>query len=135
MASQAVAIPSMRYRKVQGFGLGPAVDGGDYTFGQGQNNFWVNNPTTVAQAILTALLLHLGEWFLNKQVGMPWETQVLGFGTQSLYDAAIKNCVLGVQGVQSIVTYSSNLDAETRKLTVSMIVNTIYGQVSIGVTL
>lgn len=132
MASQAVALPSMRYRKLVGFGQGVPVQGGDYSFGNNQNDFFVNSPTTVAQAVLTALLLHEGEWFLNTTVGMPWETQVEGFGTASLYDAAIKNCILGVQGVQSIVQYSSSLDPTTRKLTVNAIVNTIYGQATIG---
>jgi len=91
----------MRYR---------ALDAnGDYSFGLGPQEYLANSPQTVAQAVLTALLLHQGEWFLDITAGMPWETQVLGFGTGSLYDAAIKNAILGVEGVASIVSYSSAL--------------------------
>lgn len=101
---------------------------GDYSFGLGPQEYLVNTPATVAQAILTALLLHEGEWFLDLTVGMPWETQVEGFNTASLYDAAIKNTILGVEGVQSIVEYSSFLNTVTRNLVVNAIIQSIYGQ-------
>lgn len=136
----------MRYRKLTlattglgGYDIGPygvvtygggdgPTAGFDYSFGHGASDFFVNSPQTVAQAVLTALLLHKGEWFLDVTVGMPWETQVEGYGTQSLYDAAIKNLILGVQGVQSIVSYSSSLNFKSRMLTVNVTINTIYGQ-------
>jgi hypothetical protein len=102
------------------------TDGGDYSFGRGSQEFLVNSPATVAQAILTALLLHQGEWFLDLTAGVPYDTQILGFGTTSLYDAAIKNAILGVQGVLSILSYSSSLDAQ-RNLKVDVRVDTIYG--------
>ena len=114
----------MRYRAL--------TASGDYSFGLGPSEFLVDSPATVAQAVLTALLLHQGEWFLDVTVGMPWETQVIGYGTQSLYDSAIKNEMLGVQGVQSIVSYSSSLDRSTRHLVVNAILDTIYGQTSVS---
>lgn len=114
----------MRYRAL--------TSTGDYSFGLGVQEFLVDTPATVAQAILTTLLLHQGEWFLDVTVGMPWETQVEGFNTASLYDAAIKNAILGTQGVQSIVNYSSSLNPTTRNLTVNCTVNTIYGPATIS---
>lgn len=117
----------MRYRKL-------SSPGGDYVFGQGNAEFLVDNPACVAQAVLTALLLHQGEWFLDTSVGMPWETQVLGYGTRSLYDTAIKAAILGVQGVQSIVSYSSSLNVRTRLLTVNAVINTIFGTVELSQT-
>ena len=116
----------MRYRKLD--------SNGDYTFGQNALDFYVNSPQTVAQAILTALLLHQGEWFLDVTIGMPWESQVLGYNTKSLYDSAIKAEILGVQGVQSIVSYSSSLNAKTRHLTVNAVVSTIFGSSTISST-
>lgn len=113
----------MRYRKI--------TAAGDYTFGQGNAEFLVDNPACVAQAVLTALLLHRGEWFLDTSAGMPWETQVLGYGTQSLYDAAIKSAILGVQGVQAILSYSSSLDVAKRVLTVNAVISTIFGNVAL----
>lgn len=109
----------MRYRKLD--------SNFDYTFGGNAEDFLVNSPETVAQAVLTALLLHQGEWFLDVTVGMPWETQVLGYNTQSLYDRAIKTAILGVQGVQSIVSYSSSLNPVNRMLTVNATIQTIFG--------
>lgn len=110
----------MRYR---------ALDAnGDYSFGRGQNNFLVNSPAAVAQAVQTALLLFQGEWFLDSSVGMPWLTQVVGTGTQGLYDQAIKNVVLQVQGVNAIISYSSSLNTAKRHLSVTMTISTIFGQ-------
>jgi hypothetical protein len=109
----------MRYRKLD--------SNYDYVLGQGPNEFLVNSPQCVAQAVLTALLLHQGEWFLDLTAGVPWETQVLGFNTQSLYDRVIKTAILNVQGVQSIVTYSSSLNPATRLLTINASILTIYG--------
>jgi len=113
----------MRYRTL--------TASGDYTFGHGPSEFLVNSPATVAQAVLTALLLHQGEWFLDTTVGMPWETQVLGYGTQSLYDAAIKAAILSVEGVQAITSYSSSLNRTTRALTVNATISTIYGSANV----
>ena len=109
----------MRYRTLDA--------NGDYVFGHGPGEFLVNSSAAVAQAVLTDLLLHRGEWFLDTTIGMPWETQVLGYGTQSLYDSAIKTEVLGVQGVLAILSYSSSLNRVTRQLTVSMTISTVYG--------
>jgi hypothetical protein len=110
----------MRYRAL-------TQPGQDYSFGQGPQEFLVNTPQTVAQAIQTALLLYQGSWFLDVTAGMPWLQKVIGYGTQSLYDSALKTCILGVEGVASIVSYSSFLNIATRQLTVNVTVNTIYG--------
>jgi len=122
----------MRYRKLQGFGQGVPSDGGDYSFGLNADDFFVDSPTTVAQAVLTALMLHRGEWFLDTTVGMPWETEVLGYNTQSLYDAAIKQTILRVEGVLAIEQYSSSLDTVTRFLTVIVVLDTIYGTIGLA---
>lgn len=117
----------MRYRAL--------TASGDYSFGLGPSEFLINTPATVAQAILTGLLLIQGEWFLNLLAGMPWFTQVLGFNTQSLYDPAIKNQILSTQGVASIASYSSSFNSAKRNLSVQATVNTIYGQVTISTVL
>lgn len=100
----------------------------DYTFGQGQANFLINNPEAVGQAVLTRLLLLQGQWFLDVTEGLPLFTQIIGKGTYPLYDQAIKNRVLGTEGVVEILTYSSELNPETRKLEVAMTISTIYSQ-------
>lgn len=106
----------MRYRK-----LSPD---GDYLFGQ-VGSFLVDTPEAVAQAIQTRLLLWTGEWFLDSQEGTPYETAILGYGTQGSRDSAIKQRILGTPGVSQILNYSSNV--QDRKLSVACTVETIYG--------
>lgn len=108
----------MRYRI-----LSPA---GDYVFGSGMGEFLQDSPEAVAQAVATRLLLSQGEWFLDLTEGTPWATQVLGTGTQGLYDAAIQARILGTPHVRSIVSYSSQLDAN-RRLTITCRIDTDFG--------
>lgn len=105
----------------------------DYSFGASQADFLINSPRAVAQAVATRLLLNQGEWFLNSQEGTPWFTDVLGTGTAARYDQAIRRRILGTQGVKSITAYSSVRVG--RRLTVTTMVDTIYGVVNIATTL
>jgi hypothetical protein len=107
----------MRYRKLDA--------NGDYSFGQGSADFIVNSPATVAQAILTTLKLFLGEWFLDVTVGVPWYTEIIGFSAKTR-DMVIKAAILDVQGVSSIVSYASQVDAVKRTFSVQCTVDTIY---------
>lgn len=113
----------MRYRT-----LSPT---GDYVFGEGSTEFLINSPEAVAQAVKTRLGLATGEWFLDLNEGTPYATQILGEGTLMLYDQAIQDRILGTQGVLSLDQYASVLDQETRALTVSCLISTIYGQIQI----
>lgn len=104
---------------------------GDYTFGQGSANFLVDSPAAVAQLVMTRLKLWTGEWFLDITEGTPWLTEILSANIKNtipLYDHAIRARVLETQGVVSIEDYSSTLDEVARSLTVTMTINTQYGQ-------
>lgn len=119
----------MRYR---------ALDkNGDYSFGQGKNNFLINSPAAVAQLVKTRLLLDEGEWFLDLTEGTAWETEVLGAHTENTYDLAIRSRILETQGVIEIVqgSYSSIRNPTTRELVVSCTINTIYGLTPLSVAL
>lgn len=107
---------------------------GDYVFGQGSLQFLINSPEAVGQAVLTRLLLMQGEWFLDTSEGTPYSTQILGTGTQSLYDQAIQQRILGTPGVLRIDSYASVLD-DQRNLTVSCTITTQYGQTTIETVL
>lgn len=117
----------MRYRKQDA--------NGDYVFGGSANDFLVNSPDAVAQAVLTRLRLLQGEWFLDTTVGVPWSAQVLGKNTQGTADASIRSCILGTTGVTEITAYSSSLDSSTRKLSVTVTIDTLYGATTIQTTL
>lgn len=102
---------------------------GDYTFGQGSANFLVDSPAAVAQAVSTRLKLIQGEWFLDVNAGVPYNTQVLGFGTIPYYDFAIKDAIMNTPGVSSMVSYSSYI--QDRAVNITATIDTIYGQTSI----
>lgn len=109
----------MRYRKLD--------SDGDYSFGQGPQEFLADSPDAVAQAIRTRLLLETGEWFLNDQEGTPYKEQILGANKQTTYDVAIKERILGTPGVITITNYASYVIPASRGITVNATVSTIYG--------
>lgn len=102
----------------------------DMQFGQGSLNFFVNSPDAVAQAARTRLKLEVGEWFLDVTAGTPYRTQVVGYGTQHSRDIAIRNRILGTQGLTEIVAYSSSVDVN-RKFKVTAEADTLYGVANI----
>lgn len=108
---------------------------GDMTFGRGSGNFLVNSAACVAQNVQTALELKRGEWFLDTTQGTPYSTEVLGYGTQALYDLALQKEILGVPGVSAITAYSSEFNRTTRKLTVNATLSTTFDSVDISATL
>lgn len=112
----------MRYRQLDA--------NGDYTIGL---PFLVNSPACVAQAIDTRLKLWQGEWFLDSTAGTPWRQSILGRSSNP--DAFIKQAILGTQGVNSIITYNSELNTRTRVLTVSGTVASQFGLVSFSTSL
>lgn len=114
----------MRYRKLS--------DTGDYVFGQGPLEFWNNVPDAVGQAVRTRLLLATGQWFLDTTDGTPYATEILGTNTQSTYDQAIQDRILGTLGVLSLDAYKSYRDQQ-RNLTVEATITTIYGTVAVVV--
>lgn len=113
----------MRYRKLD------ADD--DYSFGGGQTNFLRDTPEAVGQAVLTRLRLWVGEWFANTADGTGWSTQVLGRGTDLLYEQMIRDRILDTQGVTQIVSLTSQYDADARKISIQATIDTIYGQAAI----
>lgn len=110
----------MRYRKQD--------ENGDYTFGNGLNNFHIDNVDAVAQAIDTRLKLWVGEWFADVSDGTGWSQAILGKHSQNLYELTLRQRVLYTQGVISIQEFQSALDPNTRSLVVTMVVETVYGQ-------
>jgi hypothetical protein len=110
----------MRYRQLDAQG--------DYTVAL---PFLVNSPQCVAQAIATRLKLWQGEWYLDRTAGTPWRQSILGRSANP--DAFIKQVILGTQGVIALVSYNSSLSGRT--LTVSGVVNSLFGLVPFAVPL
>lgn len=116
----------MRYRKLDA--------NGDYSFGQGYANFYINVPAAVGQAVLTRLLLWQGEWFLSVTDGTPYSTEILGTGTANTYDAAIQQVILETPGVSSIVSYSSTFNHQNRSVSIVCTIDTVYSQDNVSTT-
>lgn len=116
----------MRYRKLDA--------AGDYTLGSGQD-WLIDSPEAVAQAVRTRLGLNLGEWFVDTSDGMPWSTEVLGKHTALTRDAVIKDRILGTPGVTEITDYSSTFDGNTRRFSVTATISTAYGTATVDTTL
>lgn len=115
----------MRYRK-----LSPT---GDYVFGNSQLDFYKDTPEAVGQSVETRLTLWLGEFFLNIDDGTPYLQGILGKYSQATADLTIQDRVLATEGVINIENYVSTLNADTRMMTVSFDLNTIYGPTQVQI--
>lgn len=100
---------------------------GDYVFGGGLRDFYIDVPECCVLAAKYRLELDYAAWWLAPFDGTPWHTKVIGRRTESTRDAVLKNRILGTPGVTSVVNYSSALDRERRAFSVvSAELNTIY---------
>ena len=116
----------MRYRKLD--------ENNDYSFGNGQNDFYRDVPEAVAQSVKTRLLLWLGEWFLNIEEGTPFMQSILGKYSKAVADTAIQDRVLATTGVTDISDYESILDPDQRAMSVPTLkIDTIYGPSAVEV--
>ncbi|CDG96950.1 conserved hypothetical protein [Xenorhabdus bovienii str. puntauvense] len=111
----------MRYRRED--------NNGDYSFGQGDNTFLINSPEAVAQAVKTRLNLWRGDWFLDTAAGTPYREAVLEKNYSSAM--AIREHVLGTEGVTEIILLDAKRDPDTRKITLTATINTRYGKTTV----
>lgn len=102
---------------------------GDWTFGTGVP-LLQDTPLCVAQAVMTRLNLHTGEWFIDLDEGTPYDTAILGFDTEDTRDLAIRTRILDTPGVELISNYISFLRKD-RSFSVIATVDTLYGSVDI----
>lgn len=115
----------MRYRK-----LGPNLD---YTFGNGQLDFYRDEPAAVGQAVQTRLLLWQGEWFLNIDEGTPYMIGVLGKKSIAMADATLQDRINGTEGFVDFEEFESEIDSETRRYSFQATINTIYGPTAVDI--
>lgn len=115
----------MRYRKL--------TEDNDYSFGNGEKDFYKDNPEAVAQSVKTRLLLWLGEWFLDIEEGTPYMQGVFGKYTQEEADAIIQDRILTTEYVTSIDNYESEINQDTRKMLVKFELNTAFGPTTVEI--
>lgn len=115
----------MRYRKL--------TASGDYTFGNGQLDFYRDVPEAVGQAVKTRLLLWLGEWFLNISEGTPYLQGILGKYSIETANTTIRTRALKTQGMVNIESFASQLDPDNRAYSAEFTINTIYGPTAVQI--
>ncbi|MED5757792.1 hypothetical protein VZ191_05345 [Enterobacter roggenkampii] len=113
----------MRYRRED--------SDGDYTFGQGDGNFLINTPECVAQAVKTRFELWKGQWFLDTTEGTPYIQSVLGKQRPEVYSLAIRDRISSTPGVLSILSFDTVNNGQSRRVTFTASINTIYGQTTV----
>lgn len=107
---------------------------GDFTFGNGVDNYLINTPEAVAQVVTTSLKLWLGEWFFDTSLGVPYLQGIIGKYSQQTADMNLKAYIIGIQGVADILEFVSTLDPDTRMYSVVKCeINTIYGPSSVQI--
>lgn len=116
----------MRYRRL--------TPEGDYQLGHGEADYYADDALGVAQAVKTRLALLSGEWFLDLTEGTPYATHVWGKQVRETYDPILRRRILQTQGVRELVSYESAWDAETRRLTVTAEIATVYGAATVTTT-
>lgn len=99
----------------------------DWTFGQGFSNY-VTESDAIAQNVQTRLWSFTNDWFLDLEHGLPWFEQMGRGVNMADWEIKIKRYVLETEGVNKIINYQANFDADTRKLTISIDYQDIYGQ-------
>ena len=75
----------------------------------------ISGAEKVAQSVGIRLRCWLGEWFLDLDHGVPYLTNVLGRQRPEMVEAVLRQQVLGVDGVTSIIAFDLAIDPATRK--------------------
>lgn len=87
------------------------------------------------QQVAITLATYRGEWFANINYGVPYlkndnnNEQLMGANRKALLDIAIKNGILTRENIVRLISYESELNNQTRLLTVSFRAETNTGEV------
>lgn len=103
---------------------------GDMCFGHGSADFYEDCADGVAQNVRTRLSLWRGQWFIDTEEGTPWIQQVLGH--RAVAEAVLRSRILETPGVVDITSFETVFNPETRKLTVSVTIETNYGAATVS---
>jgi len=96
----------------------------------------VSGTVQIEQNILQTLGVYLGEWFLDNTIGLDYYgTVFVKNPNQASINAMFISAILGVAGVISILSFSSQINTASRSMNVSFRVQTTTGVVSYAGTL
>lgn len=106
---------------------------GDMVLGHGSSDFYQNSPDGVAQCVKTRLALWRGQWFIDIDEGTPWIQQILGH--RSAVEAVLRERINQTPGVKAITSMETIFDPEERRMTVTVEIDTHFGQTTISETI
>lgn len=113
----------MKYRKMD--------ENGDYVFGLNEQGFF-KDKEAVAQAILTKIKLLKGEWWEDVTEGTPLFESVLGRNltddSKTAIDLILKDRILSVENVETILTFDSYIDNKSRTYNMQCEVQTNFNE-------
>lgn len=91
----------------------------------------VYDTQAIGQHARQRLMTYEGEWFLDKDVGVPWLRDIMGRQYDPvLAESVVKTCILETDGVTEITSFSVRFSRETRGVTAYDIdVLTIFDEV------
>jgi len=113
----------MKYRKL--------AEGGDYMFGRREQ--FHEGRYAVAQAIKTRLLLLQGEWWEGLEDGLPLFQEVVSTfhapdRHSEIIDLIFSERILETEGVESLLSFESELDPAARTYSAHCLVETAFGE-------
>lgn len=102
---------------------------------------YVTGQDEIVQRIVTRLLRHWAEWFVNTRCGLPWyagpsnvnagqltsKTAILGSRNFRYADNWIRNEVAETNGVRAVIAFNTAFDASTRNYSLAAQIITDYG--------
>jgi len=85
---------------------------GNFTFEGDNLKYW-------SQKLEVALQTFYGEWFLNKEIGLPYFQSILGKTSTSDANAVFQSYIQGLDFVAEIISFDVDYNGSTRKYTIN----------------
>ena len=102
---------------------------GDWQFGRGVQSY-VTEKNALMQNVSTRLKQWKNNCFFAMTEGVDYQNY-LDIGTKNLLDLDIKRVILQTYGVLRISQFASTLENDSRELTVSATIETIFGSATL----
>lgn len=102
---------------------------GDWRIGRGKQDF-LTGLNALKLDLKTRLKSWRGDCFYSTGDGVDWNNY-LDIGTKDLLDRDIKRVTLQTPGILKIKSYESTLNRESRGLTVTMEISTVFGDLDL----
>lgn len=113
----------------------------DFVFENGDIKWVPTKQDLCRQQVVVAIRTFKGEWFRDIGFGVPWienennPIQILGSKDQVIFDAELRRVILDEPTVVSILSYETNHEPISGRLTVDIQVDSEYGPITISTTI